>query len=89
MEFPVGHGEVSTPSSREQALFSGYIMPAYSVWPEYFEGLHWYPDSFWEYYHCVKSDLVVMGSVVVPCVWILKVELDAFYTKENCINVNS
>ena len=25
-------------------------MPAYSVWPEYFEGFDWYPDSFWECY---------------------------------------
>ena len=31
--------------------------------------------------HCVRGARVVTGSMVVPCVWILKVELDALHTK--------
>ena len=31
--------------------------------------------------HCLQGDRVVTGNMVVPCVRILKVELDALYTK--------
>ena len=31
--------------------------------------------------HCVQGDRVVTGGMVIPCVQILKVELDTLYTK--------